>query len=205
MTPYFVSLFTHPDQAWEEIRHEEEIHSWHYIGHLLLLALIPAVCLFIGTTQTGWVLVENETVKLTTISALQLSLLLYLTILAGTLLMGFFVRWMSRSFETRPTFNQCIGFMAYTETPYLLAGLAALYPNRWLAVGVLGLASLYSTFLLFVGLPTFMRLRQSQGFPYASAVWGVGLLMLVTIWVSMILFWQYNLLPDYQRLGIGDS
>jgi hypothetical protein len=169
---------------------------------LLLLALIPAVCLFIGTTYVGWSLAENETVKLSSASALQLCVLLYVTIVAGVAVMGGFIRWMSRTFDARPTLNQCIGFAAYTVTPFFLAGIAGLYPSRWLAILVLGAASIYSTFLLFVGLPTFMHERKEQGLLYAASVWGVGLLVLVTILVEMILVWFNLLSPEYcaQRL-----
>ena len=106
------------------------------------------MCLFIGTTSVGWSLAENETVKLSTSSALQLCTLLYVTIVAGVAVMGTFIRWMSRAFEARPTLNQCIGFAAYTVTPFFIAGIAGLYPSRWLAIIVLGAASVYSTFLL---------------------------------------------------------
>lgn len=162
MSAPFVKLFTHPDFAWTDIREQEQAHPRHYLAHLLLLALIPAVCLFIGTTWTGWSLAENETVRLSRASAFQLCVLLYLTIVVGVALMGLFIRWMSRSFDVRPTVNQCIGFAAYTATPYFLAGIFGLYPNRWLAVAVLLLASAYSTFLLFVGLPKFMSLRKNR-------------------------------------------
>lgn len=129
MSAPIVKLFTQPNFAWTDIRREEEAHPRHYLAHLLLLALIPAVCLFIGTTYVGWSLAENETVKLSTQSALQLCVLLYVTIIAGVALMGGFIRWMSRTFDARPTINQCIGFAAYTATPFFLAGIAGLYPS----------------------------------------------------------------------------
>ncbi|MCP2072538.1 UNVERIFIED_ORG: hypothetical protein J2Y77_001974 [Pseudomonas lini] len=199
MSAPFVKLFTHPEFAWADIREQEQAHPRHYLSHLLLLALIPAVCLFIGTTWTGWSLAENETVRLSSASALQLCVLLYLTIVAGVALMGLFIRWMSRTFDARPTVNQCIGFAAYTATPYFLAGIFGLYPNRWLTVAVLAVASAYSTFLLFVGLPKFMSLRKEQGLLYSASVWGVGLLVLVTILVEMILLWFNVLQPEYLR------
>jgi len=203
MSASFVKLFTNPEFAWKDIREQEQAHPRHYLGHLLLLALIPAVCLFIGVTWTGWSLAENETVRLNTSSALQLCVLLYLTIVAGIVLMGVFIRWMSRTFDARPSVNQCIGFAAYTATPYFLAGVFGVYPNRWLAVIVLLAASAYSTFLLFVGLPKFMNLKKEQGLLYSASVWGVGLLVLVTILVEMILLWFNVLQPEYLRVPVG--
>jgi len=203
MSAPIVKLFTHPNFAWTDIRHEEEAHPRHYLAHLLLLALIPPVCLFIGTTWVGWSLAENETVRLSTRSALHLCVMLYLATLIGVAIMGGFIRWMSRTFDARPTLNQCIGFAAYTVTPFFLAGIAGLYPSRWLAILVLGAASAYSTFLLFVGLPTFMHERKEQGLLNSVCVWAVGLLVLVTILVSMILLWFNVLTPEYLRATVG--
>ena len=199
MTPEFVSLFTKPDRAWTAIRQREDENSLHYLKHLLVLALIPSVCLFIGFTFVGWSLVGEERVRLSPGSALQLCLGLYVTIVLGTVLMGAFVRWMSRTFEVRPNLNQCIGFIAYVITPFLLAGIIGLYPNRWLAAIVLFAAGVYSTFLLFTGLPVFMRQRSSQSFLYAASIWGVALLVMVTILVNMILLWTLHLEPTYER------
>lgn len=199
MTPEFISLFTRPDRAWATIRQKEDANSWHYLMHLLLLALIPAVCLFVGITYVGWSLVDEERVRLEAGSALQLCLLFYVSMVVGTVIMGMFVRWMARGFEVRPSLNLSIGFIAYTITPFFVAGIAALYPNRWFAALVILLAGIYSTYLLFTGLPAFMRQRSSQSFLYASSIWGVALLVVVTILVSMILFWSLYLKPTYER------
>ena len=199
MTPEFISLFTQPDRAWETIHQKEDAHSLYYLMHLLLLALVPAVCLFIGVTIVGWSLVDEERVRLDTASALQLCLLLYLAIVIGTVIMGFFVRWMARAFDARPNLNQCIGFIAYVITPFLLAGVTGLYPNRWFAAIVLLIAGIYSTYLLFTGLPAFMRQRSSQSFLYAASIWGVALLTLVTVMVTTILYWNLSLAPTYER------
>lgn len=194
-----LTVLTRPDQAWTAIRQDEERNSASYLPYLLLWSLLPAVCLFIGTHWVGWSLVDEERIRLEAISALQLSVLLYLATLIGVIIMGYFLRYMSRTFEARPTFNQCIGFIAYTCTPFFLAGIAALYPTRWLAIGVLLLACAHAAYLMYVGLPRFMRIDNQQGFLYASSMLGVGLLVIVTILVNMILFWTYTLEPDYQR------
>ncbi|MCF7202143.1 Yip1 family protein [Pseudomonas oligotrophica] len=199
MIPHFFTLMTRPDQAWTEIRRDEEKNSSNYLLHLLLWALLPAVCMFIGTRLVGWSLVENERIWLDTRSALQLSGLIYLTIILGTFIMGFFLRWMSRTFDARPTFNQCVGFIAYVITPFFIAGLGALYPTRWIAILVLVAAGLYSTYLLFVGLPKFMRIDDRNTFLYGASTWAVGLLVLVNLKVPMILFWSLALDPTYER------
>ncbi|WP_198551792.1 YIP1 family protein, partial [Streptococcus pneumoniae] len=73
MIPHFFTLLTRPDKAWTDIRRDEEKNSSNYLVHLLLWALLPAICMFIGTRYVGWSLVENERIWLDTRSAFQLS------------------------------------------------------------------------------------------------------------------------------------
>jgi hypothetical protein len=203
MSTHLIKLFTQPDHVWTEIRKEEEQKPRNYWPHLVFLGLIPPFALFVGTTRVGWSLAENEVVRLSADSALALSAMIYAAILIGTALMGVFIRWMSRTFDARPTLNQCIGFAAYTASPLFVAGLAGLYPSRWLAIAVLLAACAYSTFLLYVGLPTFMRTKSEQGFLFASSVWGVSVLTLTTVMVSAILYWYFYLPPEYLRGPLG--
>lgn len=197
MTMPSLELFSRPEKAWHQIIRAEERNAWQYLPHLLLFSLVPVISLYIGTWLTGWTLAEDERVRLDGPSALQLSLALYLTILLGTFIMGACIRGIAYTFERKPSLNQCIAFTAYLLTPFFLAGLAGLYPSRPLALIALGAASVYATFLLYVGFPIYMHVRQSKGFFFASVVWGIGLLVVVTVLVSMILFWQMELHPEY--------
>lgn len=199
MNSPLLKLFTQPRAAWLDIRRAEEAHPQQYLPRLLALALIPAVCLFIGTTTFGWSLATEDRVRLSMVSAAQLAGLLYATTVVGVMLMGVMIRWMSRGFDTQPTLNQCIGFAAYCATPWFVAGVVGLVPMRWLAVVALLVASAYATVLLYGGLQAFLRLRKEQALLFATCVWGVGLLLLVTILVAMILFWLNGLMPEYVR------
>jgi hypothetical protein len=199
MNSPLLKLFIHPADAWLDIRHAEEAHPQQYLPRLLAMALIPALCLFVGTTQFGWSLAGEGRVRLSVASAAQLSGLLYATTVVGVMIMGVMIRWMSRGFDAQPTLNQCIGFAAYCATPWFVAGVVGLVPMRWLAVAALAAASAYATVLLYGGLQTFLRLRKEQAMLFATCVWGVGLLLMVTILVSMILFWFNTLMPEYVR------
>jgi len=46
-------LLAHPDRERRDIKQENETVSHHYTHHILLMALIPGLCPFIGTTQFG--------------------------------------------------------------------------------------------------------------------------------------------------------
>ncbi|NKQ11431.1 Yip1 family protein [Pseudomonas sp. SST3] len=192
-------LFAHPGQEWQEITGEERNVGHLHLGEVLILAAIPAISAFIGTTQVGWSIGGGDAVKLTESSAFQLTLLSYLAMLAGVAVMGGFIHWMSRTYDANPTLVQCVVFAAYTATPLFVGGLAALYPHIWLGMIVGTAAICYTTYLLYVGLPTFMNIPSDEGFLFSSSILAVGLVVLVAIIALSVIMWGMGVGPIYIR------
>jgi len=190
-------LFTHPDQEWQEIRGEEESISRLYLTHVLLLAAIPAVSAFIGTTQVGWSIGSRSPVMLTESSAMTLTIMSYLAMLAGVAAMGAFIHWMARTYGANPSLTQCVVLAAYTATPLFVGGIAALYPHLWLAMAVGTAAICYTVYLLYVGIPAFMNIPEDEGFMFSSSVLAVGLVVLVAMIASSVIFWGLGVGPVY--------
>lgn len=190
-------LFTHPDQEWQEIRGEKESISHMYLSHVLILAAIPVVSAYIGTTQVGWSIAGGEAVRLTESSALQMTVLSYLAMLAGVAVMGAFIHWMSRTYDAQPSLTDSIVFAAYCATPLFIDGLAALYPNLWLAMAVGTAAVCYTAYLLYVGIPSFMNIPKDEGFMFSSSVLAVGLVVLVAIMAISVVLWGFGVGPVY--------
>ena len=197
MIHHVLGLFTHPDQEWKEIRGEEESISHRYLTHTLILAAIPAVSAFIGTTQVGWVIGDRAPVMLTHESALWMTIMSYLAMLAGVAVMGAFIHWMARTYDANPSMARCIAFATYTATPLFVGGLAALYPHLWLGMIVGTAAVCYTVYLLYVGLPTFMNIPSDEGFLFSSSVLAVGLVVLVAIMAFTVIVWGLGVGPVY--------
>ena len=192
-------LFAHPDQEWQEIRGDRETISHMYLSHVLILAAIPAVSAYIGTTQVGWAFGGGDAVRLTQSSALQMTILSYLAMLAGVAAMGAFIHWMARTYDARPSLTDSVVFAAYCATPLFIGGLAALYPNLWLAMGVGTLAVCYTAYLLYVGIPAFMNIPKDEGFMFSSSVLAVGLVVLVAMMALSVILWGMGVGPEYTR------
>lgn len=190
-------LFTHPDQEWQEIRGEEESISHMYLTHVLILAAIPAICAYFGTTEVGWRIGSGEAVKLTATSALQMTVMSYLAMLVGVAVMGAFIHWMARTYDANPTFTQCVVFAAYTATPLFIGGVAALYPSLWLGMLIGTIAVCYTVYLLYSGIPTFMGIPQDEGFMFSSSVLAVGLVVLVAMIACSVILWGFGVGPVY--------
>jgi hypothetical protein len=197
MIHHVLGLFTHPDQEWKEIRGEEESISHMYFTHVLILAAIPAISAYIGTSQVGWVVGDGAPVKLTEASALQMTVMTYIAMLIGIGAMGAFIHWMSRTYDSSPTITQCVVFAAYNATPLFIGGLAALYPNLWLAMGVGTAAICYTVYLLYVGIPVFMGIPEEEGFVYASSILAIGLVTLVSMIAMSVVIWGLGVGPVY--------
>ena len=197
MIHHVLGLFTHPEQEWKEIRGEEESISHMYFTHVLILAAIPAISAYIGTSQVGWIIGNGDPVKLTTASALQMTVMTYIAMLIGIGAMGAFIHWMSRTYDSNPTITQCVVFAAYNATPLFIGGLAALYPNLWLSMLVGTAAICYTVYLLYVGIPVFMGIPEEEGFVYASSILPIGLVMLVTMMAMSVVLWGVGIGPVY--------
>ncbi|MFJ4144699.1 Yip1 family protein [Pseudomonas sp. NPDC089734] len=190
-------LFTHPDQEWRQIRGEEESIGHMYLTHTLILAAIPVISAYIGTTQVGWVIGDREPVMLTHGSALWMTAMSYLSMLLGVAVMGGFIHWMARTYDATPSLARCVAFATYTATPLFLGGLAALYPHMWLGMLVGTAAISYTVYLLYVGLPTFMNIPSEEGFMFSSSILAVGLVVLVAIMAFTVVLWGIGIGPEY--------
>jgi hypothetical protein len=195
-------LFAHPAQEWEDIRKERCSIGKCYCSHVLFLAAIPAIAGFIGTTQIGWQIGSSEVVKLTVESALMLSIATYVTMLVAVFTIGWMIHWMGKTYGTEQQLPQGIALAAFSATPMFILGLAALYPVLWLDMIIAMPALAYSIYLLYTGLPTMMQVTKEQGFLFASAVMGVGLVVLVAVMAATVIMWGFGFGPVFTS-GLG--
>ncbi len=185
-------LLSHPDKEWEAIRAEPCTVGSCYLSHVLVLAALPALSAFIGTTQVGWNIGFGSEAKLSFASALMISAVFYVAMLVAVVTMGEFIHWMARSYGAEAPVERCVLLSAYTATPLFLAGVLALYPLLWLnmLIGLLALA--YTIYLLYVGVPIVMGIPKEQGHMFSSAILTVGLVMLVGLLSITVILWGFG-------------
>ncbi len=192
-------LLYHPVQEWESIREHDKAQPESVrtaIFHIVLTALIPPVCLLIGTTQLGWSIAGRNFVTLTFESALPIAVAFYFAILVVTACVAYSIYWMEQTFGSQATMGRCITFTALTATPLYFAGFAGLLPIVWLAMLVVTAAVAYCVYLLYVGLPVYMEVPPERGFIFASSILTVGLVMLVSMMAVTVILWSYGFTPQ---------
>ena len=196
---HLIGLFTSPKAEWGRIREREYSVGSCLGGHTLLLALIPAVSGYIGTTQIGWQVGAGDPVMLTTASATRISVLYYLAMVAAAVSVGWMIHWMSQTYGATPTFAQCLVLASYTATPLFLMGIMQLYPVLWLNM-IIGLFALALTArIFFAGVPVMMGIPEERAFLFACAVLAFGLVTLVAMLAVTVLLWGAGFAPAFTR------
>lgn len=194
---HIIGLFTDPTNQWEKIREQYMGSQKTSIGHIFILALIPAISGYIGTTQVGWRIGVGDPIKITGDSAFAIAIIYYLALLVGVFTIGWVIHLLGKAYELEKPLPLCLALAAYTATPLFLIGIMQVYPVLWLNM-LIGLPALaYTVYLLYSGLPIMMEIPAERGFLYSSAVLAVGLIALVSLLALTALLWGMGLQPVF--------
>ncbi|MGL4474363.1 MAG: Yip1 family protein [Shewanella sp.] len=189
-------LYTHPKEEWHHIddNHESIADS---LGHIFLVALIPAICSYFANAHIGWDLGVGDKLFLTNESAIFMSIATYFGLIGGVFALAYLIFWMAKTFDSTPTYTQSFELAVYTATPLFMVGFGALYPVIWvmMLVGLVGLT--YSVYLLYTGVPIMMHIPEEKGFIYASSVVTAGLVLLVALMTGSVIIWSFGFGPAY--------
>ncbi|MDT7525266.1 MULTISPECIES: Yip1 family protein [Idiomarinaceae] len=189
-------LYAHPVDEWKTIdqRHESITFS---LTHILLIALIPCAAAYYASAHLGWSIGARELTYLTQSSAVTMAVAMYAGIIAAVFALAYLVHWMAKTFGAEPTFTQSLELAAYTATPAIMSGVAALYPELWFVTMAFLAGIAYSVYLLYSGVPILMHIPEERGFIYASSVVTAGLILLVILMVTSAIVWTNGFGPQY--------
>jgi hypothetical protein len=194
---HIIGLFTDPTVEWEKIREQQKSSEKRGVGFVFVLAAIPAISGYIGTTQVGWRIGVGEPIRITGESAISIAIIYYLALIVGVFTIGWVIHLLGKAYEVVKPLPLCIALAAYTATPLFLIGIMEVYPVLWLNM-LLGLPALaYTVYLLYSGLPIMMEISAERGFLYSSAVLAVGLVSLVSLLGMTALLWGMGLQPVF--------
>ncbi len=197
MMSHIIGIFINPRKEWEAIRDDSCSVGKCYLSYVFLLAAIPPVSGYFGTTRFGWEIGAREAVKLSPDSALIIAISFYLVMLIGVFSMGLMIHWMGQTYSADQPLSRCITLAAFVATPLFLVGIFELFPLLWLNF-VVGLPALaYTVFLLYTGVPIMMEVNEERGFLFSSAVLAVGLVALISMLAATAILWGNGFAPQF--------
>jgi hypothetical protein len=156
-----------PHVEWPVIAQEKGEASALFIRYVAILALIPALGRFIGTSLVGWYAPIS--------SSLAGALVIYLSGFAIVYGLALIIDALAPRFGAQKDFAGALKLAVYSTTPVWIAGIFLLVPG----LSFLVILGLHGAYLLWAGLPVLMRVPAEKALPYTAVVAGCGLLVAV--------------------------
>lgn len=198
MIQHTFGLLTRPSAQWRTVAAMDDKSLQTLLIYPCLLAILPAVAWYYGTTQVGWTVGDHgETIRLTRASARQICILFYLTMLACIAVIGYFIHWMSTTYGATSSITRCIVIAGLTATPLFIAGLVGFHPILWLDMLVGVVAVSWSIYLMYMGIPIVMKIPEERGFLFSSAVLAIAMVILTCLMVGSVILWDLGAAPAF--------
>jgi len=172
-------LVVDPRIEWRAIDAEEHTVQGLFTRYVMFLAAIPAVAGFIGMCIVGSG-VFGHTVRMPLATGIAHMALSYLLSLAFVYLFAMVIHAFAPKFEGHGDFIDALKVAAFTPTPFWVAGILNVIPSLWIIVF---LASLYSVWLLYLGLPTLTEPPEDKALPYFCVVLLTMIVLTVVLYV----------------------
>lgn len=198
MIQHTFGLLVRPATQWRAVAALDESTLRTLLIYPCVLAILPAVAWYYGTTEIGWTVGDHgESIRLTHESARQICILFYMTMLACIAVIGYFIHWMADTYGAQSSTTRGIVIAGLTATPLFIAGLTGLYPILWLDMLVGVVAVCWSVYLMYLGIPIVMNIPEERGFLFSSAVLAIAMVILTCLMVGSVILWDFGAAPAF--------
>lgn len=160
------NIILRPKQTWEEIKDESMGISEIFYSYVLILAAIPAISEFIGSSLIGYSFMGMH-YRLGVMTALGYSIFSYIMTIIVVYVVAIIANALAPKFDSEKNLTNALKAVAFSMTPSWVAGLLYLIPP--LSILVI-LASIYGLYLFYLGLPLLMNTPKDKSLIYFIVV-----------------------------------
>jgi len=172
-------ILTSPKNEWGVIEGEASNVQSIYTSYVMILAAIPPVALLLGQQLIG-ISFGGITVKPSIGYSVVSAILQYGLSLAAVYILALVIDALAPTFKGQKSLLNAFKVAAYSMTPGWLAGILFIVP-------ILGLLSfigaIYGFYLLYLGLPRLMKVKEDQALGYVGVSIFVNFLVMVIAFV----------------------
>jgi len=197
MFGHIIGLLFNPQAEWQKLAERSDESIKRLLPFPIVMALLPPIGFYIGTTQYGWSVIGEDVTRITPASAIPLSVLFYAAIMGAVIFIGSMVHWMSSTYHASSFAIKGVVFVGYACTPVFIAGAFAVYPIWWFDMLLATAACGYAIRLIYLGVPSVMKVPEDRGFLYASAIFMMALVYVVLVLTATAIFWEYIQQPVF--------
>jgi len=173
-----------PKDTWPVIAAEGGDTASVYANYLVFLAAIPAVAGFIGMSLIGFGGFEFG-LRIPVLTGLVQMVVSYVLTLAMVFVLALIVDRLAPTFGGTKSPLNALKVVAYGSTASLVGGIVAVMPG-FAILGVV--ASLYTIYLIYTGLPVLMQCPVDKAGAYTAVVIVCGIVAVVVLSSISMLF-----------------
>ncbi len=167
-----------PAGAWPRVAKEPVDWVSLMTRYVVLLALVPALCGFIGASVIGVIVPGTGVVRAALFDGIFGAIFFYLENFVVVLVLGVLLHLAAPLFGGRRDFAAALALAVYSYTPVWLTGIFLLLPG----LHFLRLTGFYGGYVLLLGLPAMMKTspRRTPAFAALIVVCALVLTLLAT-------------------------
>jgi hypothetical protein len=173
-------ILLQPKLEWPAIEREPGDAGYLFPNYVAIVAAIPAVCTFIGTSIIGL-----GATRVGIGIGIVRAIVVYVLSLVGVFVVAYIIDFLAGTFGARKSFDNAMRVSAYSPTAAWVAGVFNIVP----ALAFLGILGLYSLYLLYTGIAELMRPPADKAVVYTIAVIVGAIIVWVIIFgIAALLF-----------------
>lgn len=188
------SLLAAPRTQWPLLAGEPATVAGLYRDYIMVLAAIPPVCHFIKISILGYAWHGFRVYRLGVGAGLTAAVIEYAMSLLAVYVLAVIIESLAPNFAGQPDRIQALKLAGYSYTASWVAGFAHLLPGLYALIALAG--AIYSGYLLYLGIPSTMRVLPERAAGYTA----------VTILVALLVGWVIALITGgITGVSLADS
>ena len=152
------AILIDPVAEWTRIQHESGDLAYLLSRYVAVLALVPALCGFVGTSVIGAVVPGRGSVRVPIGDGLLAAVFGYVAMFAQVLVVGLLIEGLAPLFGAYRNFPGAFKLAVYSFTPLWLTGIFLLLPGLRFLV----LTGCYGAYVLWSGQPRLMKSARAK-------------------------------------------
>lgn len=175
-----ISVLMNPKQALQKVKNEK-VETMDIIMYLAIVGIPTLIGFILGYGVIGY----GGYYLGASVGA---AIIYYIVAIIGIIVFGFILNAIAPTFKSKQNNMQALKLVAYSATPWLLAGIFYLHPAIWFLAT---LAGLYGLYILYIGIPILFETPKEQHIPFLIISIVIYVIIMGLVWsIAWQIWWR---------------
>jgi len=177
-----ISVLMNPKEALKKVKNEK-VETMDMVIYLAIVGIPTLIGFILGYGVIGY----GGFYLGASVGA---AIIYYIIAIIGIIVFGFVLNAFAPTFKSKQDKMQALKLVAYSSTPWLLAGIFYIYPPIWFLAT---LAGLYGLYILYIGIPILMETPKEQHIPFLIVSIVIYVVIMAVVWqITWNIWWRIS-------------